>query len=364
MESFAFWYHTSNETAQALSPGKGGLRRFLHYTNVEDSHASTEAISAVLNFNLWVQCGWKSDPLLDIGFKIKNLYIADELYFFLPLPISEEEKTSCIEDLGCKFMQTELVDAVFNESYATTIAANSKTIDVKNSNDPTDKFKIYQLDINHDIELERFADGTILKIKTDNIIKSKTNDPSNSTYYLRFRIKKKELSFLIHKYDSPARALQSIFNTTYMIDFRYHNVRSLDKTLIEKFSERGNSVINVTSLHFLLMTKAYVDVTNSDFKSVRKIEQDVWKKYVDGQDTNDLVAYHYTHKAKSKPHSEGQISERGSAYISSSEFFAKFRIEKSVIRLYIVVTIIIGILGSIMGSFLFEAVKCILKKLF
>ena len=349
VESFAFWYHTRNEDSQASN---------------EDSPAPTKDISAVLNFNLWVQCGWKCSPLLDIGFKIKNLQVADELYFFLPLPISEEQKTAYLEDLGCKFMQTELVDAVFNESYATTIAANSKTIDVENISDPSDKFKIYQLDISHDIELDQFADGTILKIKTDKIIKAKTTVSNDSTYYLRFRIKNKELPFLIHNYSSPAKALQSMFNTTYMIDFRYHNVRSLDKTLIEKFSEKGNSPINVTSLHFLLMTKAYVDVSNSDFKSVRKIEQDVWKSYVDGQDTNDLVAYHYAHKAKSTSSKEEPITEHESAYISSSEFFAKFRVEKSVIKLYVVVTISIGIIGSIVGSVLFEACKWIIKNLF
>ena len=261
-------------------------------------------------------------------------------------------------------MQTELVDAVFNESYATTIAANSKTIDVKNISNPNDKFKIYQLDISHDIELEQFADGTILKIKTDNIIKAKTTAPNDSIYYLRFRIKNQELPFLIHNYSSPAKALQSMFNTTYMIDFRYHNVRSLDKTLIEKFSESGNSPINVTSLHFLLMTKAYVDVTNSDFKSVRKIEQDVWKNYVDGQDTNDLVAYHYAHKAQRTLNREGPIPENKSDYISSSEFFAKFRVEKSVIKLYVIITISIGIIGSIVGSVFFEAFKWIIKNSF
>lgn len=336
LESFAFWYHTNND-----DPSKWNT-----------------CISAVLNFNLWVQCGWKCDPLLDIGFKIKNLQLVDELYFFLPLSISEENKASCLEDLGCKFMQTELVDAVFNESYATTIAANSKTINVENISNTDDKFKIYQLDISHDIELDSFADGTILKIKTDNIIKAKTTIPddstdlNDSTYYLRFRIKNQQLPFLIHKYSSPAKALQSMFNTTYMIDFRYHNVRSLDKTLIEKFSEKGNFPINVTSLHFLLMTKAYVDVTNSDFKSVRKIEQDVWKNYVDGKDTNDLVAYHFAHKAKTTSTTESQTCKHDGSYISSSEFFAKFRVEKSVILLYIVITILIGMLGSILGSIL------------
>lgn len=329
MESFAFWYRCKQN---------------------KNAPEKKNVVSAVMNFNLWSQCGWDGAPLLDIGFKVDSLDMAEELYFFLPFSTPPGEKTKYIEDLGCKFQQTELVDAIFNESYATTIAANTKSIDVK-SIDGKESFKIYQLDIAHDIELEPFSDGTILKIKTSNIISGRRTDSETfPTYYLRFRIKNHPLSFLIHQYSSPVSALQSIFHTTYMVDFRYHNIRSLDKTLIEKFSEEGNHRVNVSELHFLLMTKAYVDVTDATFKSIRTIERNVWKNYVDNRDTTDLVAYHYAHKPK----------ERGEN-IPSSELFAKFRVEKSVVKCYVFLTILIGAVGSIVGSIVYEVLKCLIS---
>lgn len=317
MDSFAFWYHSKDQNPN---------------------------VSAVMNFNLWSECGWSGEPMLDIGFRITNLKQAETLYFFLPLLISESEKTNCIEDLGCKFKKTELVDAVFNESYATTIASNTKVIEVQRTDDP-DAFKIYQLDIEHDIGLEHFADGTIVSIATKTIIPNPGDDESNADYYFRFRIKNKPLPFLIHKYASSSKVVQSMFNTTYMIDFRYHNIRSLDKTLIERFSKNGNHIVAVSSLHFLLMTKAYVEVGSGDFNSVRKIEKDVWKNYVDQDDTEDLVAYHYSHKPNEKD------------IVPSSELFAKFRVENSLVLQYIFFTILLGASGSFIGSIVFEMLK-------
>lgn len=335
MESFAFWYKEVNN--------------------------ADKRVEATMNFNLWSQCGWNCEPYLDIGFKVNNLKSAKVLYFFLPFCIEERDKTRYIEDLGCKFAQTELVDAVFNESFATTIAANKKTIKVETTNasmdyqDKQERFYIYQLDVEHDIKLEPFADGTIITIETENIINSVQDQQNEPVYYLRFRIKDHPLGFLIHKYETPHRAIQSLFNTTYMIDFRFHNIRSLHKTLIEKFSKADTKVVGVKSLHFFLMTKAYIDVEiiNNDFKGIRKIEKDVWKKYVneDGplkNSTEDLLAYHIAQKVSKD---KGGKSEQ---YLASSELFAKFRVERSVIIWYVLLTIFLGAVGSIIATFINE----------
>lgn len=348
MESFAFWYRERSDCK----------------IEVEGSSAGSSRVTATMNFNLWCQCGWAEGPYLDVGFKIEHLGRAEMLFFFLPFEICESKKTHYIEDLGCKFSQTELVDAVFNESFATTIAANKKTIKVESANESLqeenrERFYIYQLDIEHDMHLESFADGTIVSINTDNIINSVTEE--NATYYLRFRIRNHPLGFLIHKYVAPSRVLQSLFNTTYMIDFRFHNVRSLHKTLIERFNQKDTKVVAITSLHFLLMTKAYIDVdiNNKDFKGIRKIEKGVWQTYVNSNDTEDLLAYHIAQKPKNANLGEEQ-------YLSSSELFAKFRVERSVLAGYLLLTVVLGALGSVLSSLMLEPLLgklvCLLQK--
>lgn len=338
MESFAFWYKQCENCSSKTEEDTDGDQR----------------VTATMNFNLWCQCGWKSKPYLDIGFKIRNLRNAETLFFFLPFDIQEEEKTTYIEDLGCKFSHTELVDAVFNESYATTIAANKKTIRVQAANnssldDTGERFYIYQLDIEHDMHLESFADGTIISIKTANITNSAIEE--NAVYYLRFRILGQDLGFLIHKYDAPSRVIQSLFNTTYMIDFRFHNVRSLHKTLIERFSQADTKVVAVSSLHFLLITKAYIDVdiNNIGFKGIRKIEKGVWEDYVNRNDTEDLLAYHIAQRPKEEKGADGKKN-----YLDSSELFAKFRVERSVLWWYLLFTIALGAIGSVIATILLQ----------
>ncbi|RKJ41213.1 hypothetical protein D7X94_05305 [Acutalibacter sp. 1XD8-33] len=331
MESFAFWYkERENESGVSVSDESGELAAHVH-------------------FNLWCECGWKKEkehlqgtdyPYLDIGFRVKRLSKAQALFFFLPFSITEAKKMQCIEDLGRKFLENALLaDALFNDSHHVTISANKKEIDVRCTS-KDDHFKIYQLDIVNDISLEAFGEGTILEIKTGRILSNMDESEQESDYYFRFRIKNQPLDFLIHRYKPPTGVIQGLFNTTYMIDFRYHNIRGLHNTLVERFHEKLNHPVPVQQLHFFLMTKAYVDVSNTNFK-VRKIEQDVWKDYVDGLDTEDLVAYHYADKPK---------TESNSKYIDSSELFAKFRVEQQVIWRYVLITLGLGAVGSLLGS--------------
>lgn len=344
--SFAFWYKQAKHTVYAKRAG-----HIIQARLINSASSNSPKLEAIMNFNLWCECGWNTEPFLDIGFRLNNLNQAEELYFFVPFSINNKQKNKYIEDLGCKFNKTELVDSLFNKGYYTTIAANTKNIGVIcNDKKTNDEFNIYQLDIEHDIELNNFANGTIIKIRTENIIGTVSLNNSN-VYYLRFRIKNIPLNFLIHKYEPPHGVLQGWFNTTYMIDFRYHNIRSLHKTLIEKFNEKGNKVVQVKELHFFLMTKSYVGVANDEYKSIRKIEQDVWDEYVDYNDTTDLVAYHYVSKPKD-------------SFVKSSEIFTKFSVGKTAMSVYVGVALLFGIIGSLLGNYLESIIKTLLKMLF
>lgn len=342
--SFAFWY----ENASKGQAGEGQELEFPQMSNGERKYEQEKQLSAVINFNLWFQCGWETkDPYLDVGFKVKNLSLAKTLFFYFPFAIPEPHD-KYIADLGEKFIKTELIDAVFNENYSAELAASSKTIKVKSidTSKRPDAFQIYEIDIAHDIELEPFVSsngykGTIMKIPVVHIVSkdvAKTVESRCDTYYFRFRIKNLPLDFLIHGYTPRHAALQSIFNTTHMIDFRYHNVRSLDKSLVERFYEPDHHVVFAEEIHFLLITKAYVDVSGEQFKNTRKIEQQVWGEYVDGNNTEDLVAYNHV--------------DRGTD--GSGEMFARLRMERSDILWYILAIAIMNVICSFVATWLWQ----------
>ncbi len=360
MVSFAFWYEEVKKSGEDNSLQEGQ----------EPRCSKGKELFALMNFNLWCQCGWASnDPYLDIGFKVTNLSLAQILYFYLPFELPSPYDQH-IEDLGVKFTKTELVDAVFNQNYFVEVAASSKTINVKAS-DPKkggNAFRIYEFDIAHDIEVEPFTSscgdkGTILKLPVAHIVAkpfSEKAEEDSDTYYFRFRIKGLPLDFLIHPYTPPHKVLQSIFNATYMIDFRYQNARSLDKSLVERFYEPGYHIVNVTKVHFLLITKAYVNVFGEYFKSTRKIERRVWCEYVNGNDTEDLVAYHHVDfptaeaiaDAKSRAEANATDKDETPAYVQSGEMFARLQVEKSLVGPYILTAVIIGAAGSVVATLL------------
>lgn len=137
-----------------------------------------------------------------------------------------------------------------------------------------------------------------------------------------------------------------------MIDFRYNNVRSLDRTLIEQFYRTGNKRIQVKSLHFLLMTKAYIDVESQTISSVRKLETNVWSDYIcDDKKRNleDIVAYHHSFKPKQNKQNGEKQNEN---FLTSAEIFLKIRKTKTKIVYYVIVAVLISIFSSFLSSFL------------
>lgn len=319
MNSFAFWY--------------------------EKTKNSTEIMSATVHFNLFCECGWKS-PVLDIGLLIDNVEVAQKLKIFLPFEVDDTRKKQHIDDLGSRLQDVRILDALFNDSYIIQKQQLDKYFIAKASFNQNDRFIVYCLDVENDIRLEPFSandieTGTTIIIDTTHII-SATKECKIKKCYLRLRIKNHNLGFLIHKYRIPHTALQNILKTTYMIDFRYNNTRSLSKSLIEEMRDEKSSIAKVNQLHFLLITKAYVNVSETAFSHIRMIEHGVWAGYVadetEDRDTKELVAYHYIDYNK-----EG-TSEKNGMY--PSELFTKFQIEKSVIIWYVALTILLGALGS------------------
>lgn len=315
MNSFALWYEKAPEVQGELA--------------------------ATVHFNLFNGCEWKDEPFLDVGLLLENISVAENLYFFIPIDISSTEKESVLEDLGDKLRTDEVLDAVFNDSYIIQTTAGKKYFCAENCYDPNDNFMVYCLDIKKDLQLESFESsnagkGTIISIITSKIGSSLPDKESKC--YLRFRIKNDPLSFLIHKYSSPNWGLQSVFQATYMVDFRFNNTRSIPKSLIEQMHAGNNCIVPVKALHFLLITKAHVSVDGTTFFRVRTIEDGVWQNYVrnsgntGSHDIKDLVAYHYVDDNK-----DGAAEKNG---MYPSELFVKFHIEKSVVLWYILLTII------------------------
>lgn len=296
--------------------------------------------SVVLNFNLWTQCDKKVDSFIDIGFKITDIFSSEKMTFFIPFGSKSD-----IKDLSSLIHNTNVIGVIFNEKYSVTDLPDTKCFwpvtDI--ANDKT-AFIIYSWESHAGQSAISFKDaynGVCCEIdvnKLESQIDSYNNPnvTKKDDYYFRFRIKVPDsdsLDAIIKKYVPADSFLQSTFATTYIVDFRFNDIRSLPEGVNSAVIEKDNDFVAINKLHFLLMTKAHVDVeTGTKDVSIRELELNTWDSYVENRfDTKDIVAYH-----------EKVVGQ--SQNIRRWEFFAKLKVNNSTLKIILTYLLALGVI--------------------
>lgn len=307
----------------------------LAYVSADGVEGEKDGFSIKVNINLWTQCGWKDKwPVLDIGLMVSRISLAQTIRLYIPFCVNTCDFSDLCE---CLSKDSDLLGAVFNEPYtAKDRSGEVKKADVFKGNEPTLKFTLYELDFcSNDIELSHYKEkGTFLNFNIGNIIGSSNADGSSDKYYFRFRIESDELKKCVREYQAPNRYFETLVNSTYMVDMRFNNTRSMEQSLVQMLTAQdGYSLVPINSLHFLLMTKVDVDV-DKDFKSARVLEEKIWNNYVnitkqndskstetsiELRTTEDIIAYHASVKGKDTEDGSGKEN------IGSWEFFTKLK---------------------------------------
>ena len=318
-------------------------------------------IEAVMNFNLWTQCGAEAESFLDIGFMISGISAAKKLFYYIPFA------KASVEDLSSKINKAKAIGAIFNEKYS--------VIDMPGTN----RFWPVQDETEHANVKKAFviyawsnsgSDGAVTTVdcadssgvcieidvvkimqQIDNLQNSRVS--KDDKFYFRFRVKipdPKQADTIVRKYTPPNSFLQSTLATTYIVDFRFDDLRSLPERISDKIAQTCNEFVNVSKLHFFLMTKAHVDVeTGARDISLRELEDKTWDEYIDERfETKDVVAFHCAEKQKKdeKP-------------IRQWEFFAKIKVNNStwsVVSIYLFALAVITVGLNFLSNWLWELI--------
>ncbi len=240
----------------------------------------------ILHFNLWIE-HLEADniPLLDVGFRIDK-ELPDFVNFYLPFKIELDE----ISDLGNVLSDANILSAIFNENYSFQREQACKYFHVKDSNNK-DIFHVCELDVKNDINIRDTYGGSIIKIDI-NELKLKIDTPM----YIRFRISSKKLFELAQEIKNKDFLFESAISLNKFIDFRFNDIRTLDTTLLQEMNKK-NAEMEFEKIHFLLMTKADVDIINSN-SAERLLEDNVWYKYMGFNPKTFIVANHWRFEGK------------------------------------------------------------------
>lgn len=311
-------------------------------SNNDDSGENKEHFFVKVHINLWTQCGWDDEtPVLDIGLMLSHLSDAKKIRLYIPFHIETENLGDLCERLS---KDANLLGAVFNEPYTSTDITATKRAVVTKGISKAPEFILYKLDFSStdDVILSSYKNGTGTFLEFNpQVIKSPSKENSCDKYYLRFRIQSKALTDCVREYQVPNRYFETLVNSTYMIDMRFNNTRSMDLSLVQQLTQSDCHLAPIVGLHFLLMAKVDVDVyANGAFHSSRVLEKDIWNSYVKPKAdkkraTEDIIAYHSSKKAGSND-----------TDIGSWEFFARLkagRCSAKTIIPYLVLLILINV---------------------
>lgn len=311
---------------------------FAFYSNKEQSPLTIDT-----HFNLWNQCGWENnDTFLDIGIMLYDLKPGHELCISFPFRFWDSD----LINLDNALQDVETLNAIFNESYSLR-TNETKWIDVIEGTDIA--FRIYLLDLKnkHHFSVESKEGNTLATLKIP--IKAEMENK----VYIRFRIRISHDKSIIRSYDRPYKRFRGVFQQSYIIDFRYNDKRSLSKNMLEEI-ESGHLWVKTNSVHFLLISKAAVNVECGDTVKKRMLEGNVWSKYLENginkiknSGTNDLVAYH----------AKAEASNESTDNVGHWEFFAKQDVEninKSSFCVFLIITIFFSIFCGVFGNIIYN----------
>lgn len=308
----------------------------------DENGENNEHFFVKVNINLWTQCGWNDEtPVLDIGLMLSHLSDAKKIRLYLPFQVEKEN----FEDLcECLSKDANLLGAVFNEPYTSTDITTTKRAAVTKGLSKAPEFILYKLDFSSadDVKVSSYKNGKGTFLDFDpQVIRDPSKEYSCDKYYLRFRIQSNVLTDCVREYQAPNRYFETLVNSTYMIDMRFNNTRSMDLSLVQQLNQNDYHLAPIEGLHFLLMAKVDVDVdTNGALTSSRVLEKDIWNSYVnlkadENRATEDIIAYHSSKKAG------GNAND-----IGSWEFFTRLktgRCSKNTIIPYLVLLILINV---------------------
>ena len=70
----------------------------------------------------------------------------------------------------------------------------------------------------------------------------------------------------------------------------------MEAGLIEKLQKKENMPVFIEKFHFLLITRAQVQLSASEQYTERSLNKELWSNYYSGFDPNDLIVANHWHK--------------------------------------------------------------------
>ena len=230
---------------------------------------------------------------LDFGFKIKNPGNVKRMFVYLPWKLQKDD----VKDLGIKFREDRLLNGVFNEDYARTLATKKYFV----WKDKKHVFTIQILSGEEDISVEIRFSGTLISLKVDDPIKDEDS-------YIRIRVICPEVSKngrngFFRLYRPKFFFFDNAFSMLDTTDFRINERRSIQNSDLMQDIEKKVRFSVKEVKYFLIVPFDDELLESSHLRYQRQLEGGgFWNYYLD-MDSNyhlgEMCVYNFNDKPES-----------------------------------------------------------------
>lgn len=235
-----------------------------------------------MHINLWVEYSDKrSAPFIDVGLKLTHIADIKKLWFYFPFKL----KTADFFDLGSSFRDRTTVEAVFHNIFSVTSNGNNgELIQLTNLTDET-SFTTYCLRSN---DFHCVDDNGSTRMSIDlTATNALSRLDSKSSLYIRFRLNLPADAKLLHRRKSVDFFLRSAFSSSFYIDFRVNDKRTIPPSLSDTL--KGDLVCEplFNQIQFFLMTREDIDLVEHEGVRIRSLEKVIWEKYLNNSNSDE-----------------------------------------------------------------------------
>ena len=299
--------------------------------------------TSTVYINNWLNPKGKS--YVDMAIRIRGIKASKSLNVYVPFVVSLEE----IEDVSLLFKDTKILQATFSSAcivdykkneHTSEIAYNGKTIDIVHISTLTYQTKL-------------LADGTLMSINLEELQPFLDNDEA----YFIWRMPHKSLDEIFKPHVSVGNVLGRLRDllTTPVVSEKYgYSIRVNESRLLPE------EITRIGSFHRQKLKKAVItlsihenyELNDSGCYRTHRLEENLYEDYLP-KDYNreDVITYQWNQSR------EYNLQGQFNFYYT----IAKDSISRGSMTLYMLLLTIIGVLGNLIASYLWELIIGLFK---
>ena len=299
--------------------------------------------TSTVYINNWLNPKGKS--YVDMAIRIRGIKASKSLNVYVPFVVSLDE----IEDVSLLFKDTKILQATFSAAcivdykkneHTSEIAYNGKTIDIVHISTLTYQTKL-------------LADGTLMSINLEELQSFLDNDEA----YFIWRMPHKSLDEIFKPHVSVGNVLGRLRDllTTPVVSEKYgYSIRVNESRLLPE------EITRIGSFHRQKLKKAVItlsidenyELNDSGCYRTHRLEENLYEDYLP-KDYNreDVITYQWNQSR------EYNLQGQFNFYYT----IAKDSISRGSMTLYMLLLTIIGVLGNLIASYLWELIIGLFK---